>query len=324
MCTAITYRTHDHYFGRNLDLERSYSEHITITPRCFPLHFRMVPPQQTHYAIIGVAHIAENYPLYYDAVNEAGLAMAGLRFPDYTDYKPEASDQDNIAPFELIPWILGRCATVDEAKAQLFRLNLIQLDFSQELPLTPLHWIIADRNRSITVESVREGLFIYENTPGVLTNSPPFPLQLFRLNDFMHLTCDSPENHFSAALNLHEYSRGMGALGLPGDLSSGSRFVRAAFTKLNAVSGNSESDSVSQVFHILGTVAQIQGCVRLEENLYERTVYSICCNTDRGIYYYTTYENSQVTAVDLHRENLDGKELISYPLLQKMQVQWQN
>ena len=116
----------------------------------------------------------------------------------------------------------------------------------------------------------------------------------------------------------------MGGIGLPGDLSSVSRFVKAAFTKLNSISGWSESESISQFFHILGSVAQQRGCVCMQEGKYEITLYTSCCNATKGIYYYTTYENHQISAVDMHRENLDGTTLICYPVIQGEQIHFQN
>ena len=80
MCTAATYQTKDFYMGRTLDYECSYGEEIVITPRHYPIEFRYAEKNENHYAIIGTAHIAEGYPLYYDAVNEKGLGMAGLNF----------------------------------------------------------------------------------------------------------------------------------------------------------------------------------------------------------------------------------------------------
>ena len=120
------------------------------------------------------------------------------------------------------------------------------------------------------------------------------------------------------------YSRGMGGLGLPGYLSSTSRFVKAAFTRLNSCSGDSESESISQFFHILGSVYQQRGCVDVGEEEYEITIYSSCCNTDKGIYYYTTYENSQITGVDMHKENLQGDQLVTYPLVKGQQIRMEN
>lgn len=314
MCTAATYQTKDHYFGRTLDYEVSYGEQVVITPRNYPFHFRQVSDLAQHYAIIGMATVAENYPLYYEATNEKGLSMAGLNFPGNADYKPVAEGADNVAPFELIPWVLGQCATLDACRQLLARINLADIPFSDQIPLSPLHWIIADRDGAITVESVKEGLKIYENPVGVLTNNPPFDFHMHNLANYMGLSREPAENRISDAVPLTPYSRGMGAMGLPGDLSSASRFVKAAFTKLNSVSGDSEAESVSQFFHILGSVAQQRGCVHMGEGQYEITIYTSCCNTDKGIYYYTTYGNSRITGVDMHRADLEYDGLFCNPL----------
>lgn len=133
-----------------------------------------------------------------------------------------------------------------------------------------------------------------------------------------------PVNTFCEQLPLEQYSRGMGALGLPGDLSSTSRFARVAFTRLHAMSGESEEESVSQFFHILGSVDQQRGCCEVADGKYEITLYTSCCNATKGIYYYTTYENHQITAVDMHRVELDGRELIRYEVIQGEQIRWEN
>ncbi|MBQ5771048.1 MAG: choloylglycine hydrolase [Clostridia bacterium] len=324
MCTAVTYKTKDHYFGRNLDLEYSYKEAVTITPRNYGFDFRKMGRMESHFAMIGMAYIADGYPLYYDATNEKGLSAAGLNFPGNADYKPYCEGMDNVSPFELIPWILGQCETVSQAEKLLKKINLFSENFSDELPLSPLHWIFSDRERSITLESVKSGVRIYENPVGILTNNPTFDYHLFNLNNYMSLSKSDPQNTFGTDLALKTYSRGMGAMGLPGDASSMSRFVKAAFVKANSVSGDSEAESVSQFFHILKSVEMQRGCVLLENGLYEITIYTSCMNTDRGIYYYTTYDNSRIHAVDMHRENLQGAELISYPLQKDAEIVFQN
>ncbi len=324
MCTAITYATNNHYFGRNLDLEYSYKETITITPRNYEFNFREVESINNHYAIIGMAYVANNYPLYYDAINEKGLGMAGLNFPVNADYKEIKEGKNNIAPFEFIPYVLSQCSTIEETKKLLENINIANINFSNELPASPLHWIIADKEKSITVESVKDGLKVYDNPVGVLTNNPTFDIQLFNLNNYMSLSTEQPINNFSKQLNLETYSRGMGAMGLPGDLSSASRFVKATFTKMNSISGNSESESISQFFHILESVYQQRGCVHMGEEKYEITIYSSCCNMDKGIYYYTTYENSQISGIDMNKENLNSNELINYNLINGQQIFMQN
>ncbi|MBR3868894.1 MAG: choloylglycine hydrolase [Clostridia bacterium] len=324
MCTAVTYKTKDFYFGRTLDYDFSYKEEVTVTPRNYPLVFRNTDTIRSHYALIGMAYVAENYPLYYDAINEKGLGMAGLNFVGNAHYNKSKSHSDNIAQFEFIPWILGQCTTVKDAKNLLQNINITDTPFSDNLPVVQLHWIISDRNEAVTVESVQEGLRIYDNPVGVLTNNPPFDEQLFQLNNYMNLSPEEPKNRFSRKIPLTAYSRGMGALGLPGDLSSQSRFVRASFVKMNSVSGDSEEESVSQFFHIMNSVDQQRGCCVLGENQYEITIYTCCCNADKGIYYYTTYDNHQISAVNMFRTDLDSAGLIRFPLITGEQFRMQN
>ena len=324
MCTAATYKSQDFYFGRTFDYEFNYGEEVAVTPRNYPFVLRHQNPLKEHYAMIGIAHMVGDYPLYYDAVNEKGLGMAGLNFMGNAVYNKVREGRDNIAQFEFIPWILGQCATVQEARVLLSHINLVDTPFNEKFPVSQLHWILADKDEAITVEAVAEGLKIYDNPVGVLTNNPPFDKQMFRLNDYSYLSPEQPVNRFSKDLKLKPYSRGMGAMGLPGDLSSASRFVRVAFTKMNSVSGASESESVSQFFHILGSVDQTRGCCRLENGECEITIYTSCCNADRGIYYYTTYENHQITAVDMYRENLDGDRPFHYPLVLGEHILLQN
>ncbi len=324
MCTAATYLTKDFYFGRTLDNTCSYVEEIVVTPRNYPFHFRKKEDIKSHYAMIGVATVMDDYPLYYDAVNEKGLGMAGLNFVGNAYYSEKETDGDNITQYEFIPWILGQCSSVKEAKELLGRINLIKIPFKDNLPLAQLHWIIADRNEAITVESVKDGLKIYDNPAGVLTNNPTFPEQMFNLNNYMSLSPKQPENCFSDKLPLNTYSMGMGAIGLPGDLSSQSRFVRVTFTKMNAVSGDSEAESVNQFFHILGSVEQQRGCCITTNGDLKLTIYTSCCNVDKGIFYYTTYTNHRINAVDMHKENLDEDRLIRYPVINEEQIFMQN
>lgn len=324
MCTAAVYYTKDHYFGRNLDLAYSYHETVTVTPENYPFHFHKVRMSSRHYAMIGVAYVVENYPLYYDAVNEKGLAMAGLNFPDNACYREFRSGMDNVASFEFIPWILGQCGTVAQARVLMGNMNLVNIPFRPDMPPAPLHWIIADRREAITVEAVREGLKIYDNPAGILTNNPVFEMQMMNLNNYIGLGVKNPENRFSEQLDLHAYCCGMGAIGLPGDFSSMSRFVKASFVKMNSVSPDSEEESVGQFFHILDSVAFPRGAVCAGEDKYDITVYSSCCNMDKGIYYYTTYENRQIRGVDMHREDLNGSRLIRYPFLTADPILMQN
>lgn len=325
MCTASNYITKDHYFGRNFDFEISYNERVTITPRNYRFEFRCIDDIESHYAIIGIAAGIDAYPLYYDACNEKGLSIAGLNFEGNAKFLDKKEGMVNVTPFEFIPYILSMAATVDEAKKVLEDVNLVNINFSDELPLSPLHWMISDESGAIVVEPMEDGLKVYDNPVGVLTNNPPFDKQLFYLNNYRHLSNKNPENTFSPDIDLDEYSRGMGGIGLPGDLSSASRFAKVAFTRANSYSGDGEEESVGQFFHILGSVEQQNGCTFITDpDLYEYTIYSSCYNTNRQILYYKTYFNSQITAVDLNKENLESSELINYLLINEENINFIN
>ena len=324
MCTALNITTKNHYFGRNLDLDCSYGEEVCIIPRNFPLCFRKEEAVESHYAMIGMATVVEERPLFYDANNEHGLSMAGLNFPDNAFYPSECEGKDNIAPFEFIPWIMGKCRSVGEARALLERINLVNIPFSEKLPLSPLHWIISDRNESIVAEPMKDGLHIYGNPVGILTNNPPFEYHMFNLNNYRHLRTDNGEDVFLPELPLKEYCRGLGGIGLPGDVSSMSRFVRIAFGKANSVCGDSEEESVSQFFHLLSSVEMCRGVCRAETGKWDITVYSSCVNADRGMYYYNTYDNRQIQCVDMHCADLEGSKISRFALNTVQQIYYHN
>ena len=326
MCTASNYITENHYFGRNFDYEISYNERVTVTPRNYEFKFRKIDDIKTHYAIIGIAAGIDGYPLYYDACNEKGLAIAGLNFVGNAVYREYEEGMVNITPFELIPYLLGKAGSVSEARELLSEINLVNINFADELPLSPIHWMMSDNDGdAIVIEPMEDGLKRFDNPAGVLTNNPTFDKQLFSLNNYRSLSNKNPENTFSKTFDLDEYSRGMGGIGLPGDLSSASRFAKVAFTRENSYSQSDEISSVGQFFHILGSVEQQNGCTFIDDpDLYEYTIYTSCYSTNKAILYYRTYKNSQITAVDLNKEDLDSTELINYLLINEEQINFIN
>ena len=323
MCTAINLRKSCHYFGRNLDLEYHYNEEVVIAPENFTFNFRYTESADIHIPIIGMATIVDGIPLYYDAVNMHGLAAAGLNFPGNAVYQSKGDAGDNVAPFELIPWILRQCESVEEVRALLEHTNIVNMSFNKDLPNTPLHWIVSDSKESIVIEPVADGLLIYGNPIDVLTNNPPFNYHMHNLCNYLNLTRFSPQGDMSKIPALKPYSNGMGGIGLPGDLSSASRFVRAAYLLSNAVCEDTESSCISQFFHILDAVAHVRGAVVVNDK-YEITYYSCCCNATKGIYYYKTYDNARISAIDMHKSDLSGSNLVRYPLKDTQDIFWVN
>ncbi len=320
MCTALTLNVNDFYFGRTLDLDRSYGEEVCILPRNRTIEYRTMPEMPYHYAIIGMATVVGGTPLFYDASNEHGLSMAGLNFPGNAYYGDMQSGKDNIAPFEFIPWILSQCKSLDEARILLSRINIVNIPFSPELPNSTLHWIIADKAGSVVVESMADGLHIHEDPVGVMTNNPPFEYQIFNLNNYRTLDPANGKPSFGGEHDFEEYCAGLGALGMPGDVSSMSRFVRIAFAKANSVCEQNESSAVSQFFHLLSYVEMPRGVCITREGTLDITVYTSCMNASRGLYYYTTYDNRQISCVDMHKTDLDSNKISRFPLRVEQEI----
>ncbi|MBE5804651.1 MAG: choloylglycine hydrolase family protein [Clostridiales bacterium] len=319
MCTSIAWNNGGFFFGRNLDLEVDFGQRVVITPRRQRQVFRKEDAMELHYAMIGMATVMEGCALYADAMNEKGLCVAGLNFPENAYYPAEWDGREHcISPFELPWWVLGQCATVQEARTLLERTKIVGIPFSGDVPISPLHWHIADGQTSIVLECMREGMRIHVNPVGVLTNNPPFEFHLNNLRQYMNLTPLCPENRFSDKLELSPFGRGMGAIGLPGDASPASRFVRAAFLTHNAICD--AQDSVGQFFHLLDSVAMTRGSVIAPGDKWEQTLYSCCMDVDEGVYYYKTYTNNQLTAVHLRNANLDGEALLEFPLEMKQHI----
>lgn len=315
MCTAISYLGKSHYFGRNLDLEHHWQEQVVVTPRHFPL-----AGKAEHYAIIGMATVAKGYPLYFEATNEVGLSAAALNFPGNAVYFPPVPGKRNIPSYDLIGYVLCRCRNVKEAEEMLRHSIITEEAYGKDMPPSPLHWLIADRDMAIVVESTADGIHIYENPVGVLTNNPPFPMQMTMLCNYMDISPEAPNNRIAPVVNLAPYSRGMGAMGLPGDYSSASRFVRAVFVKY---ASQPEQDGLCQFFHMLCAAEQPDGCVRIGDK-FQKTLYSCCCDTEKGVYYYCTYANRQLTAIDMRKMDLDSTKLSTFPLVTDQQIRYEN
>ena len=325
MCTAITFKNKTSYFGRNMDIGYYFGERVVIIPRNFTLKLKKEEPIKQHYAIIGMASVFANTPLFAEGINEQGLGVAGLNFPRYAQYNENSiSECINLAPYEIITYILAKCATVDEAVSYLEKINLVAIPFQEGLPLPTLHWMIADKERSIVFEVTKNGAKIHENPVGVMTNNPTFDFHITNLSNYIQLTPYEYEETVFSNFAIKPLGHGSGSLGIPGDSTTTSRFVRAVFVKSTSKCEASESANLSQFFHILGSVSVPRGFACGADEISDYTTYSSCANLNDGIYYYKTYENSQITAVNLYAIDLDGTELVEYPLITSQQILSQN
>lgn len=285
ICTAIAWKN---YFGRTLDYEVSFGEQVVFVPRRAALCFGQKPPLKSHFALLGMAAVRGGAPLFFDGMNERGLAMAGLQFAGFCAY----FEGGEIAPFEIIPWVLGQCADIGQARALLEGEVLCDRPFSADLPNAPLHWMIADEGGALILEQTAEGMRIYDAEEGVLTNSPPYPYHKLRLQEMQHLSADATAER-----------RGMGAIGLPGDYSSPSRFIRAAFIRAHL-----KGESMTDFFSMTENISVPRGCVRLPHGD-AFTRYTSCCDLRRGIYSFTTHTDRAPRSLSFAERTLEGEQI---------------
>lgn len=292
MCTSLAFKANDFYFCRNMDLDYHFGERVVITPRNYPLTFKHEKTIDTHYAIIGMACVHDDYPLYAEGANEKGLCISALNFPQNAHYEPSPTHGAlNLAPYEIIPYILATCATVSEAENKLRSLEIINTPFSDTVGTSELHWHIADKEKSIALEATERGVRIYQNPAGILTNNPPFEFHLLNLKQYSHLNPNMPPKT--------DFSMGTGAVGLPGDFSSISRFVKLDFLKKHTALPQDENSSIATAFRLMYSVAPIKGCVLTKDGKEHYTTYTCVINATKGIYYFTTSQSLEIASVKL-------------------------
>lgn len=324
MCTGILYRNGKYsYFGRNLDLQYQLANNVTVCPRNYVLKYHHLEDMPVHSAIVGMAITGYGYPLFFEGVNEYGVGAASLNFPGYGQYSTKLLEgKKNVTSFELIPYLLTTCRSLEDVKRELAQINLVADDFSEKIKSVPLHWICADKTGSVVVECTATGLHVYDNMLNVLANAPEYPAQAVNFANYLNLTPEYPSNRVASDLDVPVYSSGMGSDGLPGGLDSMSRFCRAAFMMNNSAAKETDEATMNQFFRIMQTVEQIDGANREKDGFNEITNYTAGANLDTMDFYWTTYDNQQIRGLHTKSLNLDQSALIIYPTGNVQNVDW--
>lgn len=317
MCTGLALETKDglHLFGRNMDIEYSFNQSIIFIPRNFKCVNKSNKKElTTKYAVLGMGTIFDDYPTFADGMNEKGLGCAGLNFPVYVSYsKEDIQGKTNIPVYNFLLWVLANFSSVEEVKEALKNANIVDIPISENIPNTTLHWMISDiTGKSIVVEQTKEKLNVFDNNIGVLTNSPTFDWHVANLNQYVSLRYNQVPEFKLGDQSLTALGQGTGLVGLPGDFTPASRFVRVAFLRDAMIKNDKDSIDLIEFFHILNNVAMVRGSTRTIEEKSDLTQYTSCMCLEKGIYYYNTYENNQINAIDMNKENLDGNEIKTY------------
>lgn len=329
MCTALTLKTSEgtHLFGRNMDIEFSFNQSVGIIPRSFEYkNMSTNELEKTKYAIIGMITVIDNHPMLADGLNEKGLACAGLNFPGYAHWESElAEGKINVPAYDFMLWVLSNFETLEELKPELEKINLLNSRINNLTPPPTLHWIITDKTgESIVIEKTKSGLRIFNNEVGVLTNSPTFDWHITNLRQYIGLSSNQVTNAKWSTQELKALGQGVGCVGIPGDFTPASRFVRTAFLRHFALANDKDSMNISEFFHILNNVAMVRGSVRTPDNRSDITQYTSCMNQEKGIYYYNTYNNNNINAIDMHKEDLNAKEIKLFNYEDTLKINNQN
>ena len=279
MCTAISDGA---IFGRTLDLEYSLGEEIIKTEKGHKFTFIHEGEVISSHEIRGCGIIKNGTSLYYDAANDVGLAMAALNFPNSAKYGIAEKKARTLASFEVIPAVLAICHDLDSAVKYLSDTAISDDSFSEDLPASSLHWMIADKTGCVVLESVEDGIHIYENPYGILTNEPDFPFHKANIARYIHLTKEPPKNTLCPDISLPYLSHGLGAVGLPGDNSSPSRFIRAFYNLKNTLPEEKRGEKINRFFHIAATVSQPNGTSYTPGGKPIKTVYTVCYDLENG------------------------------------------
>ncbi len=329
MCTGLSLTTTDgqHFFGRNLDVPTSYGQSVHIIPRKFNwLNVVNGETNTSKYACIGMGIVVDNHPLLFDAVNEKGLAGGGLNFTHFAKFNDSAVDgKTNTSASDFLFWAISNFSDLSELRRALNNLVLTNIPFKQELPVAGLHWMFTDlTGKSIVIEYMADGMHIYDNPVGVLTNDPTFQWHLTNLRQYVTLDKATPEPKQMGDLLLHPYGHGLGMCGLPGDASPAARFVRTVFFRDSIVDANDELGGVTAFFNVLTGVTVIKGSEIDPDGSMNYTVYKSAMCQETGTYYYTDYYNRRINAVKLTNADLDGKEIINFNYLNEQDILFQN
>lgn len=265
------------------------------------------------YGYVGLA--SEDYVI--EGLNEAGLSAGLFYFPtggSYPKYNPNEKDV-TISDTEFVAWILGNFETVDDVIAALSLVRVVATDSRAE----DLHWRVADKfGRQIVIEYIDGLPMVHENKLGVLTNSPVYNWHITNLNNYINLTPGTEQEHSFGDINLSPIGHGSGLLGLPGDMTPPSRFVRAAFYQTSApVLANAEM-AVNQAFVILEAMTIPIGSQFKDKkkipNIPSATQWTSVTDTTNDVIYYTTMYNPIIRKIDLNKINFANTTYQKNPL----------
>lgn len=300
MCTAVRFCDPEGrlYCGRNYDWGCGFGQGPVAVPANWEWQSRHLGPIKTVSGLIGMGIVQQNMPLFFDCVNEDGLYCAGLSYAGgFGVYVDPVEGKTNVASFEIPLWVCSQFTTVDEVEKAMGDLVITNDSFSAELTPMPMHWFIADKDRSIVVEQAANGLTVSHDGFDVLTNQPEFKFHCENMRNYLHLdTAWTPDVTMRDA-KLSALGVGPSMMGLPGDPSAISRFVRVAILNANYPDERGDKANLTRLFRTLGAVSMVKGYCRQENGNFEYTNYTGGYSAATKTYSYSTYDDPSLRSI---------------------------
>ena len=314
MCTGVRFAdaAGNLYFGRNLDWCESYGEGVVITPRGASIPTQFLGSLSPEHACVGMGIVVGGVPCYFDCANEAGLAIAGLNFPGYAQFA-EAPEKGavNVAAYEFPLWVAASFSTVAEVRKALKDVVIVAKAPSEGYGVAQLHWLVGDGKESIVIECQADGMHVYDDGLDVLTNQPTFGFHMENLRNYMCVGNEMAEPATWGKASLSAWGAGVSMHGIPGDVSSPSRFVRVAYANTHYPQQEGEAANVSRLFHTLGSVQMVDGMAKMGNGQFERTLFTSGYSSKTNTYYMNTYDDPAIRSYAMADFDMDSSELIT-------------
>lgn len=319
-CTGIKLTAKDGSLvhGRTLEFGIDVDISVAVIPRGYA--FKGTTPKgdgmsyTAKYAAVGA--IAFGNPALMDGINERGLAVGTFYFPGFAEYKEtdQENQQHSLSPVEFSNWILTQFESIDEIKAALASVVIaptVIKSWGKQPP--PFHYIVYDKSgESLVIEPVGGNLLTYDNKLGVFTNSPEFDWHMSNLRNYINLTPFNVEPITLSGVTLKPFGEGSGMVGMPGDFTPPSRFVRAAIYSTTAIPSKNAEEGILQLFHILNQFDIPIGVARAKEGnvVYtDQTLLTAARDPQALKFYYKSYRDQAIKVVELKKFDLNAKEI---------------
>ncbi len=317
MCTAINVKTQfgSIFLGRTMDFSYPLDPQLYVVPRGYEWNNQLnTHTIKTNYTFMGIGQ--DISPVTFaDGVNEMGFAIAVLYFPGYAVYDPidmQERQTISVTALEMTKFLLSTCANVHQAAELLKTIRIVGIEDPVTQSVAPLHWIMADKEGACCViEKTEKGLQVMNNPIGVLANSPDFLWHMTNLRNYMNVTPTQMEAIKWNSFSLMPFGQGAGTFGLPGDYTPPSRFVRAAFIKSHTIYSNNQSEAVTACFHVMESVSIPKGVVMTKRKTSDYTQYTAFIDLTTSQYFFKTYDNSEIIAVQLPLYSQNKDQIIS-------------